>query len=361
MATRQTAAPPTPTRGRQPNPFIPAVKVEPKAKMFLFGATGVGKTHFGLTCPGPVAIIDTEGGTSFFAGRVPAFDVVGSKSYRAIVEAIEWIEANPGAYGTLVIDPITVIYEVLQDAAVAARTARVVANGGDPAEVDIEMRDWGRVKRLYKALMTRLVNLPLHVVVIAREKDDVVKQGGEMVRVGVKADAEKGTAYTFDVVANLTADRGVRAVTILKDRTGTHATGSKIADPTFEAIFGKVLSAKKGKDAPQRHVQSDEAAAHEDAASMGTKLATPLQVQALVEALTAAGFDPEEVREKKGWPSFGELGSVKVAELIAGATAKTASKAPAPVVAQAVPADETEAVPDDDPAVATTEKEAVAA
>jgi hypothetical protein len=164
--------------------------------------------------------------------------------------------------------------------------------------------------------MIRLVNLPLHVVVIAREKDDVVKQGGEMVRVGVKADAEKGTAYTFDVVANLTVTRtGARTATILKDRTGTHATGAQIADPTFAAIFGKVLRAKKAKDAPQRHVASDADAAHEDATSMGTKLATPLQVAALVEALTAAGYDPDEVRQKKGWLPYDQMGAKEVEDL----------------------------------------------
>jgi hypothetical protein len=295
------------------------------------GSEGVGKTYLVLKdTPRPLAVIDSEGAAQFYVGRTgfEPFELIHTKSYREVMEALDYIEANPTAYASLVIDSLTIYYSVLQDAAVAARTARVVAQGGDPADVDIEMREWGRIKRLHKALMSRLMNLPINVLVTAREKDVSEKRGGEMVKVGVKPDSDKGIGYDFALTVRLTRQGDKRTATVTKDWSGVHGADATVADPTWANLFAPLLKRNK-KATATKSVQSDEAAAHEDAASMGTKLATPLQVQALVEALTGAGFDPDELRERKGWPTYGELGSVKVAELIVWAQAKVNGKAPA--------------------------------
>jgi hypothetical protein len=341
---RSTASTPprqqqTVTRAPASSPFKPAAKVDPKIKALVFGAPGVGKTHLALTCPGRVAAIDTEGGTAFFTGRVPEFDVIGTKSYSDVVAAIDWIAKHPDAYATVVIDPITVIYDTLQDAAIAARTAKIVAQGGDAADVDIEQREWGRIKRLYKALMTRLVNLPCHVIVVAREKDEMVRRGAEMEKIGVKADSEKGTAYWFDVMVRLSTEGGHRVATIAKDRTGTHAVGAKITDPTFDALFGKIVAGVAGEPAPtaQRHVEDDAVAANADAESFGTKLATPEQAAECAAALVAAGYDPDEVREHRNWPPFVELPEAKVVEMTAWATSKAKAVDEAPASDAATP------------------------
>lgn len=345
MTPRSTAPPaPPPVPGKQPNPFLRPEAIKPTVMALISGPPKVGKTYLALQgAPRPMAVIDSEGSAQWYVGRkgFEPFDLIHTKSYRELRASLDWIKANPGTYKTLVLDSISVFYSVLQDAAVAARTAQVVARGGEPTDVDIEMKDWGRIRRLNKALMAELMNLPLNVLVTVREKDAVERQGGEFVKIGVKPDADKGIEYDAALLIRLDGPPhrkdGKRIALSLGGWTEGLPPGTEVADPTWANLFEPLL-ARGGNAMATRTVQTDEAAAHEDATSMGTRLASPLEVAALVEALTAAGYDPEEVRERKGWPSFGELGSVKVGELILWAKGKSkpaadSEKAEAPEVA----------------------------
>lgn len=350
------------------NPFRPAVAVEPKVKLLLFGMPGVGKTYFGLASPGKVAVIDTEGGTAFYAARkgLSEFDVLTTKSYRDVVQALDFL-AQPGSgYETVLVDPVTILYDQLQEAALKGRERKVAAKGGNPDEADLEMLDWGRIKRHYKAVMRRLTNLPIHVVVTAREKDVTEKRGSDMVKVGVRPDAEKGTAYEFDVVLRMIAKGGQRIAIVEKDRTGTLALGQEIEGPTFTGLFGR-FAAQRIKGAVARVVPNDEAAAESDADAFATQgaaidasqrrasaratrqdapagakgapvalatndatsddPATPEQVVALVEALDAAGVDGERLREQRSLPPFIEMSATKVAALIGWASDRAAALA----------------------------------
>ena len=241
------------------NPFKPAEAVAPRVKCLVYGPSGVGKTYLALTAPGKVAVIDTEGGTAFYANRagLSEFDVLPTKTFNDVTRAIAYLRDHPGEYETLVIDPVTVLYETLQDAA-QLRRARV----RNDADAELEMLDWNAIKRAYKALMTDIINLPMHVIVTARERDETVKQGREFVKVGVKADAEKSTPYYFDTIVRLTANRDKRAAIVEKDRTGT--LSGEVAGPSFDKLFAKAIKANSGGTA-ERHIDSDQEAAERDA------------------------------------------------------------------------------------------------
>jgi hypothetical protein len=284
------------------NPFHPAEAVVPKIKALVFGAPGVGKTYLALTSPGRIAIIDTEGGTAFYARRAGThglshFDVLPTKTYRDVQAAVEYIAANPGIYETLVIDPVTVIYEVLQDAALIKRAEvnRRKNRGGDAEDTDLEMLDWGRIKRAYKALMTELGNLPVHVIVTAREKAEQERHGTEVVTIGQKADAEKTTGYYFDTVLRMVPTATGREAIILKDRTGIHALNAHVQEPTFDSLFGAVIKSGKGATAP-RAIPSDEKAAETDAATTlsapwtGARIRTEAVKAGLVKATVEASY-----------------------------------------------------------------------
>lgn len=329
-ATSAVPATPPPA-GRGHNPFSKPEAIKPTIMALVSGSEGVGKTYIVLKdAPRPLAVIDSEGSAQFYVGRegFAPFDLIHTKSYREVMVALDYIEANPGVYASLVIDGGTVLYSVLQDAAVAARTAKVVAQGGDPADVDIEMREWGRIKRLHKALMSRLMNLPVNVLMTAREKDLTERRGSENVKIGVRPDADKGIGYDFALTVRLSRDGGKRTAKVTKDWSGVHGADAIIVDPTWANLFAPLL--KRGGNAKAtRAVQTDAAAAHEDSTSMGKKLATSLEVAALVGALTSAGYDPDELREKRGWLPYSEMGSKEVIELTAWAKGKLPKAAPA--------------------------------
>lgn len=251
------------------NPFQPAEQVAPKVKALVYGASGVGKTFLALTAPGPIAVIDTEGGTAFYASRVgkgglSAFDVLPTKTFAQVEQAVAYLRDNPGHYQTLVVDPVTVLYETLQDAA-QHRRAEVRRD----TEADLEMLDWQRIKRAYKRLMTDLVNLPVHVIVTAREGElSEERPNGrgrtERVRIGFKPDAEKSTAYYFDTVIRLVPSPKGREGIAEKDRTGVHALNARTLNPTFDRMFGKALGVA---GTAERALQSDDEAIRIDAAT----------------------------------------------------------------------------------------------
>ena len=305
------------------NPFKKAQNVEPKMKVLVYGASGVGKTFFALSGKGKIAVIDTEGGTAHYAGRegLQEFDVLPTKTYKDVKAAVEFVAANPEAYGTLVIDPLTVIWETLQDSAQIKRAAANLAKGrgtGIVEETDLEMLDWGRIKRQYKSLLTAIINLPIHTIVIAREKDETEKRGDQMVRIGSKPDCEKGTPYFFDTVLRMFVDDGARKMTVIKDRTGSNDIKSEIVDPTFESVFAKALGVKGGV----KRAQMDEGVAA--ALDAEEELADEALAGDIRIALVAAGVDSDALLKSRGWDSFTDIPKQKAEEVLRWALAKGA-------------------------------------
>jgi len=271
-------------------------KVRPRVKALVFGASGVGKTYLALSAPAKVAMIDTEAGSSFYADRgLSSYEVMHTKTFKEVRDAVRALAANKGEFETLVIDPITTIWETLQDAAALARQKK--RNSVD--EVDLELLDWSKIKRLYKSLLTDIVNLPMNVIVTAREKDEVEKRGSELVKVGHKPDCEKGTVYAFDSVIRLVATPEGRNAVILKDRTG--ATAKVIENPTFNTLFPFVGAPSEGIE---RKTIDEQAAAVTDENEVLTDVAGDELAAEARAAFALAGIEESSVLTKKGWDSL---------------------------------------------------------
>jgi hypothetical protein len=230
------------------NPFQPAEKIAKKLKVLIYGASGSGKTRAGLTFPRP-AVIDTENGTDLYAGRpgVPEFSVLRAKTLAEVENAVAFIREDSGrTFDTLIIDAITVLYDVQKDAA--------AKNGKDG---EMNPRLWNRINGRMVALYNSLTNLPVHVVVIARESELYEGEGLNLKKTGTKPDADKKIPYMFDFVVRMKADHSGE---IVKSRgVNVGSTMPTVNWQAFEKAAG-VFS-----DGTQASALSDEQAVNTDA------------------------------------------------------------------------------------------------
>lgn len=236
--------------------FQPAGQVKKSLKIVVYGESGVGKTWFALQAPGKKAVIDTENGTDFYGNKFK-FDVVKTRLYTEVVKALDYIEANPDKYDVLIIDPITNIYQVLKDAAQKNAERRARAKGKNGEDVSLTFRDWGIIKNKYNSLISRLCNLPCHVIITGWLKDVYEGHGDDMKKVGSRIDADKKTEYQPDVIIRLEVDQhGNRYGVIEKDRTMTFKIKERVKDISFDHFLPAVST--EGKES--KLLLDDEAA-----------------------------------------------------------------------------------------------------
>jgi hypothetical protein len=272
------------------NPFQPAAKVAKKLKILIYGASGVGKTLAALTFPRP-AVIDTEGGTDLYAGRdgIPTFSVLHAKSLTDVEAAIKFIQADSGkTFETLIIDAITVLYDVQKDAA------------GKAAKKEDEMtpRDWNKVNKRMVNLYNALTNLPCHVVVIAREAELYEGEGLNLKRVGFKADMDKKGVYIFDFIVRMKADRSGE---VIKSRgVSLGKTIPAVNWETFVQAAGMFTDGKQAQALPDDQAAEKDAKVYSDAAPnmTGQMIASVLPEYEL--HMTVENFDKMKIELREG-------------------------------------------------------------
>ena len=246
------------------NPFVKASAKKKHLKIAVYGPPGVGKTYFGLGFPSP-AVIDLEGGTDFYADRFQ-FSVLDTKSFAEVLNAVEFLETGHHDFKTIVIDPITVIWSALQEGRLEFKTKNLDKAVSGEEKTFFSYQDWGQIKRFYSMLMTKLVNLPMHVVMIGRQKDEYEIKGNEMSKIGVKMESEKSTPYLPDICFRLEVGKngsGKRVAVFEKDRSGYFPIGSRVEGISYESFRPLIDQISKGTQ--QAVHQKEEDAEKKDA------------------------------------------------------------------------------------------------
>jgi len=226
----------------------PFRKSEPKRtylKIGIFGDTGTGKTIFALSAPN-LAIVDAEASTTPYEKEFD-FHVINSQSYKDLEEALTFLESGKHDFLTIAYDPATVLYESIIEA--RARFRKKGQREGDAGQMDIS--DWGHIKRIYKQLMVRLVNLPMNVILTFREKDKIdFKDVNNPVHLGASFDGEKSTPYYVDIWGRLVKDsKSNRVLKVIKSRYGK-LQDKKILIPQtggFDKIFAMCDVVQEGE------------------------------------------------------------------------------------------------------------------
>jgi len=192
----------------------PEVK-EKRLKMFIFGPAGVGKTTGVIQFPSSY-IIDTEHGTDFYSDSINKAKsvVLHSLNPDEIKDELRALLTEQHNYKTLIIDPITQVYNATQEK--WTRVFEKHAKNEKDAEVqDFGMRYWGKVKGDFKSIQRIMLALDMNVIITSHQKD---VYGTGFSKVGVTYDSMKGDDYLFDLVFRVERKNGTLMAYKVKER-----------------------------------------------------------------------------------------------------------------------------------------------
>lgn len=193
-----------------------------RLKMFVFGPAAVGKTVAALQFPQSY-IIDTERGSEEYTKTISD---AGSVLFQScdpddIAQEIRALMSEKHEYKTLIIDPITVLYEAIKEKW-TKRFSRQALNRGkeDAAEMqDFGPSYWGKVKSEHKNLLRLISKLDMNVIITSHQKDMYAENtGNNLKKIGVTFDSDKKDEYFFDIVFRLENRNGVRMALKCKER-----------------------------------------------------------------------------------------------------------------------------------------------
>lgn len=165
------------------SPFTPFRGAPRPAKVLLYGEPGTEKTRRCLLqLPHPIAYIDMEASAAAYGDLAdPRDQLLVTRRLRgpgSVLEAVSWVESHPGDFASVVIDPITTVWDQLQ----AAFRERLAARRKDrphPDDIVIEPSHWNALNTAHGDILARLQSLPQHVVLVGRGKWGKDEQTGK--------------------------------------------------------------------------------------------------------------------------------------------------------------------------------------
>jgi len=162
--------------------------VEKRLKLFMYGPAGVGKTTAAIQFPNSY-IIDAERGTDNYDKLITASGsaVFQTTDMIEVISEIKSLMTERHDYRTLVIDPITTVYNDLLEKC----EAKVGSAHG---------RHYGEANKLMKRLANLIMSLDMNVVITAHAK---AEYGDNMKVLGHTFDGWRQLDYWFDLVVLL--------------------------------------------------------------------------------------------------------------------------------------------------------------
>jgi len=171
--------------------------VTKRLKLFMFGPAGVGKTTAAIQFPNSY-IIDCEKGAENYDRLITASNSVifQTTDIHEVISEVKSLLTERHDYRTLVIDPITTVYNDLLE----------------KCEMQVGS-EWGRHYAVANKTMKRLANLimalDMNVVITAHSKKEY---GPNLAVIGQTFDGWKQLDYWFDLVVELSRSRREKRV-----------------------------------------------------------------------------------------------------------------------------------------------------
>jgi RecA/RadA recombinase len=181
--------------------------VTKRLKLFMYGPAGIGKTTAAMQFPKSY-IIDAEKGTENYDKLTTASEsvVFQTSDVHEVIAEIKSLLTEKHEYRTLVIDPITTVYNDLLEKS----EAKVGSDFG---------RHYGEANKHMKRLANLIMALDMNVIISAHAKTEY---GDNLKKLGFTFDGWKQLDYWFDLVLELGrkggAKKGPRIAKVVKTR-----------------------------------------------------------------------------------------------------------------------------------------------
>ena len=177
--------------------------VTKRLKLFMFGPAGVGKTTAAIQFPNSY-VIDCERGTENYEKLVneSGSAVFQTTDIQEVIAEVKSLLTEKHDYRTLVIDPITTIYNDLLDKC----ESQVGSDFG---------RHYGAANKTMKRLANLIMSLDMNVVITAHAKPEY---GQNLAKIGYTFDGWKQLDYWFDLVVELGKKGKKRFARVVKTR-----------------------------------------------------------------------------------------------------------------------------------------------
>jgi hypothetical protein len=250
-------------------------EIQKRLKALFYGNAGVGKTTAAIHFPKPY-LIDTEKGaensqytkTIMKNGGV----VFQTSDFDELIKEVKSLLTEKHEYKTLIIDPLTTLYNDLLDKSAAFLKATSKEKDATGTEFG---RHYGEANKKMKHLLALLLRLDMNVIITSHAKNEYA---GNMQIVGSTFDCYKKLDYLFDLVFEIQKRGKERVGIIKKSRIETFPDGE-----TFPFSYDEI-STRYGKDVLER-------------AAVAQVLATDAQVKE-IERLIELLKVPEESSQK---------------------------------------------------------------
>ena len=176
--------------------------IEKRMKALFYGAAGVGKTTAAISFPKPY-LIDTEKGATNDQ-YVKLLEKRGgvifqTSDFEELINEVKSLLTEQHEYKTLIIDPLTTLYNDLLDKA----AIKVGTEFG---------RHYGEANKSMKHLLNLLVRLDMNVIITSHAKNEY---GQNLAVLGQTFDCYKKLDYLFDLVFEI-QKRGKDRVALIK-------------------------------------------------------------------------------------------------------------------------------------------------
>ena len=194
--------------------------VTKRLKLFMFGPAGVGKTTAAIQFPNSY-IIDCERGAENYDKLITSSGsvVFQTTDIQDVIAEVKALLTEKHDYRTLVIDPITTVYNDLLDKC----ETQVGADFG---------RHYNAANKQMKRLANLIMALDMNVVITAHAK---AEYGQNFAKIGYTFDGWRQLDYWFDLVMELSKKGKKRMAKVVKTRIDRFPD-DEVFEWSYEAI-----------------------------------------------------------------------------------------------------------------------------